>query len=295
MRKIKLFSFLTVVLGFAILSCTNESLEMDNYPISDVINAENIEFIGIEHNIMLDETYEFLKKQSSKKSYKNKSSKSKKEDLEDFLISRVKANRKYSDYSNEMEIKSVKNLFREKITFSKSSIYSKKTSSSLSDKEKEYLDSLYEILEKIDFTKDNNIEKSISKLEKIIENNIDLSDEQLITLFSATQTAKYSYKYWKKNWKKWADLSSNDSSISLKQLTLMNKANAEDDGHNGCSCEYAVDIVSSDVEGAVYGAVGAAAANIIVGPGTVAYGGAIVGSGAAFSLEAAFGEYFDWW
>lgn len=194
MKKIKLITFLTLVLGFAIFSCTNESIEMDNN-ISEVINEKSIEFVGVEHNVMLDETYEFLKKQSSEKSYKNKSSKNKKESLEGFLISRVETNKKYSDRSNEIGIQNIKSLFREKKTTSKSSTYSKKNSSSLSDKEKEYLDSLNDILEKIDFTKDNNIEKRISNLEKDIENNIDLSDEQLITLFSATQTAKYSYKY----------------------------------------------------------------------------------------------------
>ena len=156
---------------------------MDNNSTLEIINAKNIEFVGIEHNIMLDETYEFLKKQSSKQSYKSKSSKNKKESLEDFLISRIETNKKYSDHSNEIGIQSIKSFFKEKNTFSKSSTYSTKNSSSLSDNEKEYLDSLNEILEKIDFTKDNDIEESISNLEKDIENNIDLNDEQLITLF----------------------------------------------------------------------------------------------------------------
>ena len=125
MKKIKLITFLTVVLGFAIFSCTNESAEIDNN-ISEVIKAKNIEFVGIEHNIMLDETYEFLKNQSSKKSYKNKSSKNKKKSLEDFLISRVKTNRKYSDHSNEIGIENVKRIFKEKKHFQSVQLIPKK-------------------------------------------------------------------------------------------------------------------------------------------------------------------------
>ena len=293
MKKPKLITFFAAILGYAIFSCTNEIMEMDE-TITEVINAKHIEFVGIEHNMMLDETYEFLKTQSRKKSYMNKSSKSKKEDLEDFLISRIKANRKYSDRSNEIGIENIKHVFKEKQTFSKFSTNSKKTSNSLSDKEKEYLNFLNEILEKIDFAQDNNIEESISNLEKDIESEDGLSDEQLITLFSATQTAKYSYIYWKENWKKWSDLNSDNSTISLKQLALMNKANSEDDGHNGCLCESASGIVKADVAGAVGGAAYAWAANLIPGAGQVAYGGAIVGTAAAGSAIAAVYKIFGW-
>lgn len=297
MKKIKLITFLTIVLGFAIFSCTNESIEMDNN-ISKVINAKSIEFVGIEHNIMLDETYVFLKKESSKKSYQNKSSKDKKRSLENFLISRVKANRKFSDRSNEIGIENVKRIFKEKQTFSKLSTYSKKTSSFLSDKEKAYLDSLNEILEKIDFTKNNNIEENISNLEKDIENEIDLSDEQLITLFSATQTAKYSYNYWKNNFKKWSVLG-NNSTITLKQLALKSTSNPECEfGIEGCTVEENLenvkDVVKADIGGAVGGAAGAWVLNFVPGAGQVAYGGAIVGGAVAASVAVAVTKLLDY-
>jgi hypothetical protein len=43
-------------------------------------------------------------------------------------------------------------------------------------------------------------------------------------------------------------------------------------------------IASDDVDGAIAGAVGAAAANIIIGPGTVAYGSAIITVGVGNSV-----------
>lgn len=293
MKKIKLITFFTAILSFAIFSCTNKSMETDDIT-SEVINATNIEFVGIEHNIMLDETYEFLKKESSKKSYMNKSSKSKKEDLEDFLISRVRANRKYSDHSNEIGIENVERIFKEKQTFTKRSTYSQKTSSELSSKEEEYLNSLNEILEKIDFTKDNNIEESISNLEQDIENEVDLSDEQLITLFSATQTAKYSYKYWLENMSKWTELEGSTNKVLNHSEYFFNKGEECTDGHCGCNCEDAKDIVKADVGGAVAGAAGAWIVNVVPGAGQVAYGGAIVGGAVAGSVGVAVTKFLDW-
>ncbi len=293
MKKIKLITFVASILGFAIFSCTNESTEMDK-TISEVINAKTIEFVGVEHNVMLDETYEFLKNQSSKKSFLSKSSKSKKERLEFFLISRVKSNRKYSDAVNKIGVENVKNVFREKQKLSKLTTYSKRNANSISNIEKQYLDALNTILDEIDFAKDNNIEENISNLEKDIEKENNLSNKQLITLFSATQTARYSYNYWKKNWKKWADLNSNSSTTTLKRLTLMNKGNPKNDGHNGCNCEDGKDIVKADVGGAVGAAATTWVVNAIPGAGQVGYGGAIVGGAVGTSVGAAVIKFLDW-
>ena len=47
----------------------------------------------------------------------------------------------------------------------------------------------------------------------------------------------------------------------------MNKGNSEDDGHNGCICEGAGNIVKADVAGAVSGAAYAWTVNVVPGAG----------------------------
>lgn len=266
MKKLKpfiiLFLFLIGTLSFN--SCSeNESIEKTEQKFK----AKDLEFIGIEHNIMLEKSYDFLKENK----ISNKSSKIRK-DLESFLISTVEKNNKYPDYSNKMGIENIKLAFGNKRLSFKNSISSNEELN-LSEKVKYYLDNIYEILGEVDFSENDKIEKLISELERDVQNEEDLKNEELLIIFSATQTAKYSYNYWKNNSDKWIDLNPN--------------SNRNQRSPGG-------DLVKADVTGAVGAAVGAAAANFVLGAGTVAYGGAIIAGGVGNSAIEGINQLIDW-
>ncbi|CAI8163606.1 MAG: Uncharacterised protein [Bacteroidota bacterium] len=75
---------------------------------------------------------------------------------------------------------------------------------------------------------------------------------------------------------------------------FFNKGEECTDGHCGCNCEDAKDIVKADVGGAVAGAAGAWIVNVVPGAGQVAYGGAIVGGAVAGSVGVAVTKFLDW-
>jgi len=284
MKKIKLnvLTALTLIIVSSVFySCTNENSEIND--VQESISAKQLEFIGIEHNQMLTETFNFLK--DNKSSLSKKSGKQKKQLLEDFLVSKISSNSKYTKQSNEIGIGYTKDIFNKLNSNlnNNSRLNLQKEAGDLSEKEVSYLNKLQKILV-LDIELNEVLER-ISNLEGDIQNEESLNDEQLILLFSATQTAKYSYSYWAENWQEWIELSPEAERISK----------VEDDGHNGCSCETAGVIAGADVAGAIGGATGAWAVNVIPGAGQVAYGGAIIGAAVAASTAAAVLEFFSWW
>ncbi len=307
-KRFELLIFIGIIVAFVAFSCNNSDLQLDGSASEvNTITSKTIEFVGIEHNQMLEETFQFLKKQNNEQSTKYKSSKSKRKGLEDFLISRVNVNNKYSNASNNLGIQFIRNLFSTKQNSSKNSTYSKKTAELLSGNEKKYLGLLNEILNKINLEEGNSIEENIINLEKVIEKDINLTDKQIITLFSATQTAKYSYNYWIKNIKKWKDLRTNNSTITLRQLSLKIQTNTESNNSDGCKphhkkncaiCKKNAEETSDIVKADVTGAVGAAAATWVVntapGGGQVAYGGAIVAGAVGGSTVEAVDQFLGW-
>lgn len=293
MKYIKPLIILIFVASLIIYSCSTENSDIDRNIETGIIKAKSVEFFGIEHNKMLEEAYQFLENQSKNESLKNKSNKIKKQNLEDFLISIVETDGKYSESVKQKGIENIRNVFNQKLTLSKV-LNTHKSKSSISNIEETYLKKLEEIIDKVDFNLENGISDKIIDLEKEIENDETLKNEQLLVLFSATQTAKYSYTYWKENWEKWVALQEIPNKV-LKHNNAFSKNDEEcTDGHCGCNCEDAKDIVKADVAGAAGAAVGAAAANIVVGPGTVAYGGAIVAGGVGNSVVEGVKKLLDW-
>jgi len=142
----------------------------------------------------------------------------------------------------------------------------------LNEKELHFLNRLDAILTDVEYN-DPEVIKEIEDLESEIELE-ELTNNQLLVLYSATQTAKHSYIYWSENWDKWLELDEN----SLKSAMSIGG-----------------DIVKGDVAGAVGGAVGALAANIIIGPGQVAYGTAVITCGVAGSVGVAVYKLIEWW
>ena len=119
------------------------------------------------------------------------------------------------------------------------------------------------------------LNRKISDLEVKISRS-DLDNKNLVALYSATNIAKYSSAYWneKNNIVNW-DLISNNSTIQ-----------------NNTSALRVDPIIAGDVAGGVGAAAGAWAVNVIVGPGTVAYGTAIIAGTVAGSVRAAI---LSWW
>ncbi len=259
MKQIKINLIFIAIISAILFSCSSES---DN-DVETKITPNDIEFVGIEHNEMVGEAYDFLNQQ-------NGNLKSAKTGIEEFLISKIRGNSKYSTESNEIAVDYVRSVFSQT---SLKSLNTNDYSQYLSEKENFYLQKLDEILTDVGF---NNAEvpNKILALEKEIQNESSFSDEQLIVLFSATQTARYSYSYWSENWDKWLALDGNN----LKSVTGVGK-----------------DIVKGDVAGAVGGAVGALVVNVIPGLGQVAYGGAVVGGGVGASVGVAVYKLMEWW
>jgi hypothetical protein len=266
MTKIKL-SILGLLAFFLsatfFISCSKDSEGINSK--EELITAKELEFVGKDHNSILDKTYAFLK---------NNPQNQNKAKLEEFLINDTKSNTRYSQKSNDIGIECIKKEFN-RTSFASKSLYSKTTTNELSVIEESYLDKLNIILSNVGFN-DNSVFLNISKLEKEIEADENLDNKQLITLFSATQTARYSYTYWSENFNKWAALANNSSNKQAK--TMKGK-----------------DVVKADVAGAVGAAAATWVANAVPGAGQVAYGSAIVAGAAASSVGQAVLELLDWW
>ena len=145
-----------------------------------------------------------------------------------------------------------------------------------------YLRRLKEIVE----TTDIHIETIISDIRdlenEIEQSEIDFTDEELVTLFSATQTAKYTCQYWVENLQYWVNLSEDDQNRCA--------------GEDGADCYNDVvgSIAGSDVAGAIGGAAGAWVVNVVPGAGQVAYGSAIIGGAVGTSVTTAVSHFIDW-
>jgi hypothetical protein len=253
-----------LLLGLLLTMMVFQSCEKNGNSLPPDINAKQLEFVGIEHNKMLNEVYEFIKNGNiDKKTGKMK--------IENFLISIINSNTEYSTQSNNIGIDYTKDVFSNKINLnSPLKLSSNKSSNSLADN---YIDRLDQILTNIDFN-DNSVLTTINSIEQEIEQDENLTDENKVTLLSATQVSRYSYNYWSENWDNWLAL------VDVSK-TSFNKSAAGN-------------IVKGDVAGAIGGAAGAWAVNIIPGAGQVAYGGAIIGAGVAGSVGVAVSELFDY-
>lgn len=241
-------------------------------PEIPTIQAAELEFIGVEHNEKLQDTFEFLV--SNQNSLGKKSPITNKQILETFLIAQIEANTQYPANMNAIGVAYTKQLFASSNRqFARQEEYFE--GFELGEKVKFYLGELNSILSVESFG-DTRVAQEIRVLEEAIALQNELSDRELILLYSATSVARHSYSYWSENHENWAQLGPDwTSQHSYKTGPAGN-------------------IVKADVAGAVAGAVGALAVNVIVGPGQVAYAGAIVGGAATGSVYQGVIEFLDW-
>ena len=239
----------TVVIGaLSVVSCEKETASID----SDRLNVTDLEFVGIEHNVWVENMYEFLllKSVGSKKT-----------------TGSYIANIKFYESKNVFQDQDLRGEYEKVFQENKFIISNKKDSEIYYSK---LVDLNIEKLLLIIRSNDDVILK-IKELENNINQDLSFNNEELFILFSATQTAKNSYIYWtEENINKWENINS-ELGKSLQP------------GPNGGNTT----IVEADVAGAVGGAVAAALINFVPFLGQAAYGSWIVGSAAVGSVSHA--------
>ncbi|MBV1923961.1 MAG: hypothetical protein KUG68_08045 [Flavobacteriaceae bacterium] len=254
----------TILSVLVLFSCSKDTVNETENQGADFtkgkgeITANDLQFVGVEHNQMLAETYNYIESVGQDVTL---------ERIQNNLVDNIKDNDQYNDESNAIGIDFTNDLLKtptESISL---------TGFGTSERENVYLNELQEILNDAEFGNQEFIEK-VMQLENAIANDGSFSDEQLITLYSATQVAQYSFNYWSHNLENWENLARRHGGTPTRS-------------HGG-------DIVGGDVAGAVAGAAGAWAVNVVPGAGQVAYGGAILGGAVAGSVGVAVTKIWDW-
>src|SRR5690606_13921913 len=200
------------------------------------VKSSDIEFVGIEHNRLLGKIFSQIDNTTYSK-------KKKKEVAYQILLDEIKN----KNLTNEDEVKVIKILddtFKGVYLKNKDKLYPIEFSNNLSNEAKNFLDELSTIL-KTESASSREIIEKIKSFENRIRNS-NLKDNDLMILYSATNTAKYSVEFWE---------------------NLVNN-NPQNYAAMSC-CGWLLDLGSADAKGAVGGAVGAAIVNVVPGLGQV--------------------------
>lgn len=228
------------------------------------LRSADLEFVGIKHNQMLDRFYN--------KAVAERWTAADKQEATDFLISEI---------TRECQSSAEATMARDHITqrMATPSTIAEPSSTifapGLPEKVKVHL----RALDNISYNGGNNLanfHRQVVALENNIDRDAALNNKDLLVLYTATNVAKYSATYWAGNRDRWVNYGgTNPPPVAAKM------------GPGGR-------IGGMDVAGAVGAAAGAAAVNIVIGPGQVAYGGAILGGAVAGSVGQAVYEVWDW-
>ena len=268
--KILKFSLLTAALGIGLWSCKKEevtSTNPNNFAEPLALMASDYEIIGAKHNEGLEYVYDKLVE------YKSSTNAPISKETT-FSLSANYVKEFMNDYNMLEDERTLTNniintnLVENPIVINtQSKLYSNE--SDLSDELKQKLDDLNIIISNSSLEL-NTIIQNIKNMENVSQT--ELTNEELHILYSATSVAKHSLTYWHDNMNKWKDLFDN---------------NIE---------SWYGNIGKADIAGAVAGAVYAVGANVIVGAGTVAYGGAIIGGAVTGSVfQGVYDLLSNWW
>jgi hypothetical protein len=229
------------------------------------LTSRDLEFVGVEHNKVLDLVYSDLSNDPSVKAKKL----SEAEVLrlgEQYLQNRLK------NYSFKGDLLAFKNnLLNDIFTISSlvdiDNLITTDAASKLDPKANGYIINIKDLL--TTGPTYPTVNEQMSLLESRIATE-KFDESTLILLYSATNVARYSSQYWntKGNGEKWTNLGTSGVAARVNP------------------------IVKADVAGAVGGAVGAAVVNVVPGAGQVAYGSAIIAGGVGSSVRAAI---LSWW
>ena len=253
-----------ILVSILLVACFNDSDLKDK----SRVKAKDLECIGIEHNKMLASTLFELKRLNEEENHWNQF------DLKEFLKGELRNNPIVSEESLGQGYESIDLVFKNAKRFNRGLEGDQINLDDVAAEARPYLKRLFNLFDNLN-VHDNSIFNEIEKLERDISSNERLANNDLVLLYAATQTGKYSFEYWSQHMDEWRELGNA-------------KGVMKDPG------EVAGNIVKADIEGAVGGAVGALAVNVAVGPGQVAYGGAILGGAAGNSAIEAFSYLLDW-
>lgn len=228
-------------------------------------SSADFENIGIEHNRILDQIYLRLQAQQTKEHVGKIVEQVVLQELDNLV-----------NYSNDDIQLAKRNIvsFVANPNVPVDQLYDNNMARSLSSDSKRFLDSLNRIIDLYNSSSVADFNLQVGNLEKEIStSNLPLVD--IVILYSATNTAKYSNVYWSQNTAKWVALNDKESTSSSR-----------------LSC--CGGVVKADVAGAVGGAIGAAAVNLLPGAGQVAYGSAILGGAVGNSAVKAVENLLNW-
>ena len=274
---LKLTSILFISLIF--LSITFFACSEESNTDSELLSLNEFKKLAQDHNKAMNHVLNGLKNNDISFD-KNKSN------IDDLINSEL--NSFYSNkYKTSKEIaveyseKGVKKFFYDK------SVTEKNSSNSLSPIQAvidEYSESLsgevIELLNQLEISLNNAPNhfdatiNQINSIEDTAQNELTEIEAQII--LAGAEIGKASLEYWKDNIDEWQQvLSSGGNNRSTKGWFSWS------------------DVAGADVAGAVGAAVGAAVVNVIAGPGTVAYGAAIVGGAAGGSAASAVSQIWN--
>ena len=285
------FFLITTVVVFLFSSCSKK--DTINPVQNKQLNAKDFEIYGKAHNKQMHDVY--LALSSSKSTALNINVRSTGingamqmisvsqalSTSDSVLIYDLDNTPGVSTLEKELGTYSINSTFAGTPIMDDSHLYTTAVASNLTSSQIGLLDELEVVMDNIDT--DNNLSVTESKIDAI-ENEVpglNLTESQQSVLYIATNVAKSSISYWNDEGPLWEQLKPTQNSV------ISQSPRATTFGFWRSIWGGIKQAAKGDVAGAVGGAVTCAAVNIIVGPGTLAYGASIVGASAGGSAYEA--------
>lgn len=277
------FFSLTIFAVLGILSACKKDGKQST-ELNEQLKAEDFAYIGKAHNQQLAVVYNALLKSKKPSGSITNSRLSMTENqaldiAEETIVDEVNLNTSLPSTIKTIAIDYVTNTFSGVPVMENNKLYTQALASSLPQ-------SIISILDRIDLllvdadsslvslnTGLNAIEAEVPSL------NLSLQHQGIV--YSATNIARFTSQYWVENVNAWLELGQGN-------LGGRNSFIARTTGFWG----WLKSVGGGDVAGGVSAAAGAWVANVVIGPGTVAYGGAIITGAVGCSVYNAISYFF---
>lgn len=272
-KKITLGILGATILSAGLWACSDEdNLAENSTQIVQAKSVDNFRYraldfnnVGEQHNVKLDEAYDYLVAES----VNNNDKKDFIEDLDYYfldLLPKMEHGHNFTDF--------IKN--KNFVTFQGFNHYTF-LNTELTSNSNIVLSNLDYYLSELELLIDNSLISEISELESTIFEDESISNEELFVFYNISSVSKHSMRYWKENGKKWGDLVSEYTTNSWPPK----------DGWSGR-------VLKQDAMGAGAGAVYAWWVNGVPGAGQILYGTAIGATSASFSAASLIDEVWPW-